>query len=67
MCDVVFRLASAVQIDFVNITHSAYHGSYTVSTQMADMAFQNEQFRYLTDAISDALDNLPQKPVTMSV
>ena len=67
MCDVVVRLARAVQIDFVNITHSAYHGSYTVSTQMADMAFQNEKFRYLTDAISDALDNLPQKPVIMSV
>ena len=67
MCDVVVRLASEVQIDFVNISHSAYHGSYTISTQMADMAFQNEQFRYLTDAISDALDELPKKPVVMSV
>ncbi len=67
MCDVVVRLATAVQIDFVNISHSAYHGSYTISTQMADMAFQNEQFRYLTNSISDALDKLPQKPVVMSV
>ncbi len=67
MCDVVVRLATAVQIDFVNISHSAYHGSYTISTQMADMAFQNEQFRYLTNSISDALDKLQQKPVVMSV
>ena len=67
MCDVVVRLAKAVQNDFVNISHSAYHGSYTISTQMADMAFRNEQFRYLTNAISNALDKLPRKPVVMSV
>ena len=67
MCDVVVRLATAVQIDFVNVSHSAYHGSYTISTQIADMAFRNEQFRYLTNAISDALEKLRLKPVVMSV
>mgnify|MGYP005641810709 CR=1 FL=1 len=29
MCTVVLKLASAVQLDFVNVSHSAYHGSYT--------------------------------------
>ncbi|MGB0810763.1 MAG: FAD-dependent oxidoreductase, partial [Candidatus Puniceispirillaceae bacterium] len=67
MCQVILRLSAAVQLDFVNISHSAYHGSYTISTQMADMAFTNQQFRYLTEAISAALDGMAKKPVIMSV
>ena len=67
MCTVVLKLASAVQLDFVNVSHSAYHGSYTISTQIADMAFSNQQFRYLTEAISTNLDGLERKPVIMSV
>jgi len=67
MCQVIVQLATAVQLDFVNISHSAYHGSYTISTQMADMAFSNQQFRYLTEAISTALDGMAKKPVIMSV
>jgi 2,4-dienoyl-CoA reductase-like NADH-dependent reductase (Old Yellow Enzyme family)/thioredoxin reductase len=67
MCQVILQLAAAVQLDFVNISHSAYHGSYTISTQMADMAFTNQQFRYLTEAISAALDGMAKKPVIMSV
>ena len=67
MCAVIFKLASAVQLDFVNVSHSAYHGSYTISTQMADMAFSNQQFRYLTEAISTNLNGLERKPVIMSV
>ena len=67
MCKIVPVIANAVPLDFVNVSHSAYHGSYTISTQMADMAFPNEQFRYLTDAMSSALDGLQKKPIVMSV
>lgn len=67
MCQVIVQLASTVQLDFVNVSHSAYHGSYTISTQMADMAFSNQQFRYLTETISTALDGVSKKPVIMSV
>lgn len=67
MTGIVRKLADAVQVDFVNVSHSAYHGSYTVSTQMADMAFRVEQFQPLTHAISAALDGMARKPVVMTV
>ncbi len=67
MTQIVRALAEAVQVDFVNVSHSAYHGSYTVSTQMADMAFRIDAFQPLTKAISRALDGMAQKPVVMTV
>ena len=67
MCRIVPMIANAVPVDFVNVSHSAYHGSYTISTQMADMAFSNAQFRNLTDAMSSALDGVSEKPIVMSV
>lgn len=60
-------LCEAAQVDFVNVSHSAYHGSYTVSTQMADMAFDISDFQHLAPTISAALDDLPRKPVVMAV
>ncbi len=62
MCAIVRGLAAGAQVDFVNVSHSAYHGSYTVSTQMADMAFDREEFEPLTRAIRSALVGLPSRP-----
>lgn len=46
--EVAVALASATQIDFVNVSHSAYHGSPSLGTQMADMNFTDvDQFRAL--------------------
>ncbi len=67
MTGIVRQLVDAVQVDFVNVSHSAYHGSYTVSTQMADMAFSIRDFQPLTRAIGLALDGLAHKPVVMTV
>jgi len=67
MTGIVRLLVQQVQVDFVNVSHSAYHGSYTVSTQMADMAFRVEQFQPLTHAINFALNGLERKPVVMTV
>ncbi len=58
MCGIVRDLVDGCQVDFINVSHSAYHGSYTVSTQMADMAFQRSQFQPLTRAIRAALEGL---------
>ncbi|KMK64907.1 FAD-dependent oxidoreductase [Puniceibacterium sp. IMCC21224] len=66
MTAIVTQLVTAVQVDFVNVSHSAYHGSYTVSTQMADMAFRIQDFQPLTTAISTALDAVAHKPVVMT-
>ncbi len=67
MTDIVRRLGDAVQVDFVNVSHSAYHGSYTVSTQMADMAFTLAEFQPLTRRIAAALDGAADRPVVMTV
>jgi len=52
---IVAKLCGAVGVDFVNVSHSAYHGSYTISTQMADMAFAPDAFHHLPRGISSAL------------
>ena len=68
MCVIVRDLVAGCQVDFVNVSHSAYHGSYTVATQMADMAFSRAQFQPLTRAIKDALTGLQQPlPKVMTV
>ncbi len=52
---IVARLCAEVPVDFVNVSHSAYHGSLTISTQMADMAFAPDSFHHLPRGIAAAL------------
>lgn len=52
---IVARLCAEAPVDFVNVSHSAYHGSYTISTQMADMAFAPDSFHHLPRGIAAAL------------
>ena len=48
-------LAAAERIDFINVSHSAYHASYSLASQMADMAIDPEPFRSLPARIRIAL------------
>lgn len=52
-------LAADVQLDFINVSHSAYHGSATMSTQMADMAFAQNSFHHLPRGIAAAVPHVP--------
>lgn len=52
---IVPALLAGTRVDFVNVSHSAYHGSYTIATQMADMAFAADAFHHLPRGIADAL------------
>ena len=52
---IVPLMAGQVPIDFVNVSHSAYHGSYSLSTQMADMSFPMDAFRHLAPQIRRSL------------
>jgi hypothetical protein len=63
---IVPALARAVPIDFVNVSHSAYHGSYTLATQMADMAFAQGTFHALPRGIADALAIVPDPPAVLA-
>ncbi len=55
VCAALAQLACAVPLDFVNVSHSAYHASYSLATQMADMAFDPQMFRHLPGAVRSAL------------
>ncbi|SFI61550.1 FAD-dependent oxidoreductase [Albimonas pacifica] len=49
------RLAQAARVDFFNVSHSAYHASYSLATQMADMAMDPAPYRALPARIRAAL------------
>ncbi|GKX32692.1 MAG: oxidoreductase [Rhizobiaceae bacterium MnEN-MB40S] len=48
-------LAKASRVDFFNVSHAAYHGSYSLATQMADMGMDPEPFRDLPAGIRSTL------------
>jgi 2,4-dienoyl-CoA reductase-like NADH-dependent reductase (Old Yellow Enzyme family) len=49
------RIFAAVPLDFVNVSHSAYHMSYSLATQFADMHFDAAPFRELSREIRRVL------------
>lgn len=57
--DIIGRLRADLPLDFVNVSHSAYVGRYSLSTQMADMTFRPGQFRPLAASIKGAFADLP--------
>jgi 2,4-dienoyl-CoA reductase-like NADH-dependent reductase (Old Yellow Enzyme family) len=67
MAPIARRLADEIRLDFINVSHSAYHASYTLSTQMADMQFDREQFRPLPIAIADSVKTAKHRPAVFAV
>ncbi|MBM3522082.1 MAG: FAD-dependent oxidoreductase [Alphaproteobacteria bacterium] len=67
MIRVVPMIAEAVTLDFVNVSHSAYHGSYSLATQMADMNVDATPFRALPTAIRAALRDAGHTVPVMAV
>jgi len=49
------KVFAAVPLDFINVSHSAYHMSYSLATQFADMHFDAAPFRELSREIRRAL------------
>jgi hypothetical protein len=49
------KICAAVPLDFVNVSHSAYHMSYSLATQFADMHFDAAPFRELSREIRRVL------------
>ncbi|MGP1394215.1 MAG: oxidoreductase [Inquilinaceae bacterium] len=67
MATVTRALCGGARVDFIHVSHSAYHGSYTISTQMADMAFDAAQFRSFAPAIKAAVSDLEAPPAVFAV
>ncbi|MBI4504239.1 MAG: FAD-dependent oxidoreductase, partial [Chloroflexi bacterium] len=53
------KIADAVPLHFVNVSHSAYIAAYSLATQMADMHFARAAFRHLPAGIKAAVPHLP--------
>lgn len=53
--EIAVAAAQACAIDFIHVSHSAYHMSHSLGTQMADMAFGVAEFRALPQGIRQAL------------
>lgn len=61
------RLVSEVQTDFIHVTHSAYHMSKSLGTQMADMGVDKAMFRHLPGAIRAATKKAANKVAIFTV
>jgi dimethylglycine catabolism A len=57
--EIIGQLRSGLPLDFINVSHSAYVGQYSLSTQMADMSFATGQFRPLAAAVKAAFPDIP--------
>ena len=49
------KIFAAVPLDFINVSHSAYHMSYSLATQFADMHFDAAPFRRISREIRRVL------------
>ncbi|MFY1682783.1 FAD-dependent oxidoreductase [Micromonospora sp. WMMD730] len=59
MVEIVARLREEFPLAYVHVSHSAYHGSYTLATQMADMSFGHAPFRHHAATFKRAFPDLP--------
>ncbi len=59
MVEVVERLSEELPLAFLHVSHSAYAGSFTLSTQMADMSFATAPFRHFPARFKAAFPGLP--------
>jgi dimethylglycine catabolism A len=57
--DLIGQLTADLPIAFLDVSHSAYVGNHSLSTQMADMTFATGAFRHLPAAIKQAFPDVP--------
>lgn len=57
--EIVAEILDQLPLSFVNVSHSAYVGAWTLATQMADMTFPAAPFRELSRIVKDALPGVP--------
>ena len=59
MLEIVAKLNQSFKLDFIHVSHSAYHGSHTVATQIADMSFPHAPFKDHPAKFKSAFPNVP--------
>lgn len=61
------KIFAAVPLDFINVSHSAYHMSYSLATQFADMHFDAAPFRRISREIRRVLRESGHRQPVMAV
>ena len=59
MLEIVDKLNQNFKLDFIHVSHSAYHGSHTIATQIADMSFPHAPFKENAAKFKLAFPNVP--------
>ncbi|MFY1652900.1 FAD-dependent oxidoreductase [Solwaraspora sp. WMMB762] len=59
MVEIVSGVQREFPLAFLDVSHSAYHGSYTLATQIADMTFPHAPFRRFPAMFRRAVPGLP--------
>jgi 2,4-dienoyl-CoA reductase-like NADH-dependent reductase (Old Yellow Enzyme family)/thioredoxin reductase len=59
MLEIVAKLNQSFKLDFIHVSHSAYHGSHTIATQIADMSFPHAPFKDNAAKFKSAFPNVP--------
>lgn len=59
MLEVISKLNEQFDLNFLHVSHSAYHGSFTIATQIADMSFPHAPYRSHAKLFKDAFPKLP--------
>ena len=59
MIEIVAQLNKKFKLDFIHVSHSAYHGSRTIATQIADMSFPHAPYKEYAVKFKDAFPQVP--------
>jgi thioredoxin reductase len=59
MLEIVAKLDELFDLSFIHVSHSAYQGSFTIATQIADMSFPHAPYRSHASLFKDAFPKIP--------
>jgi 2,4-dienoyl-CoA reductase-like NADH-dependent reductase (Old Yellow Enzyme family)/thioredoxin reductase len=59
MLEVIAKLNEQFDLNFLHASHSAYHGSFTIATQIADMSFPHAPYRSHASLFKNAFPQIP--------
>ena len=59
MLEIIAKLNEQFDLNFLHVSHSAYHGSFTIATQIADMSFPHAPYRSHASLFKNAFPQIP--------
>jgi len=59
MLEIIAKLNEQFDLNFLHVSHSAYHGSFTIATQIADMSFPHAPYRSHASLFKNTFPQIP--------